>query len=56
MHTLTQPRNLTKRPRLRVVTAQVLFEGMDDVVGARVRKYLLEKSRVVRQVRLQPRA
>jgi len=28
---------------------EVLLEGMDDVVGARVRKYLLEKSRVVRQ-------
>lgn len=29
---------------------EVLFEGMDKVLGARVRKYLLEKSRVVGQV------
>ena len=28
---------------------EVLFEGMDSVVGARVRKYLLEKSRVIKQ-------
>ena len=30
---------------------EVLFEGMDSVLGARVRKYLLEKSRVVSQVK-----
>lgn len=29
---------------------EVLYEGMDKVLGARVRKYLLEKSRVVGQV------
>ena len=29
---------------------EVLYEGMDKVLGARVRKYLLEKSRVVAQV------
>jgi myosin heavy subunit len=29
---------------------EVLYEGMDKVFGARVRKYLLEKSRVIHQV------